>query len=1201
MYIKIIFLSLAFFCTNSIYAQVNCNQGNQDPNNNPNQETIDSNPSAKSEATAVQPVDPNEIVGTDGWMVVDSWGDTVRWVSASQSLPYTVYFENDPLMATAAAQVVTVRLRLHPLMNIADFRIGTFGFGNMVFPVEGSPLQYQTRLDLVDEMNLFVDVVAGIDITRNEAFWIFSSIDPITGIAPTESNRGFLAINDSTHIGEGFVTFSIKPSANRCHTGDTIGMQASIIFDVNEAIETNRWVNTIDAEAPVSNCTVIANEMPAYQDSIYITFSGEDDATGMAAYRLYYTENGSAFRLAGRYLAGDTAVFASQPNTTYSFFSLGEDMVSNIEPMKGEADTLFGNTSVQLLASVRPEGAGIITGTSSYILGDTANLFVQPAVGYRLLRWSEGGVPQGTDTLLTLVADQNHNLTAEMARLSYPLTVEAAEETNITVTTRTPTGNQPSYQEVRHFDTLDIHISASPCYDNVSFYLNGFPLTSDTMLVVHETVSLSSVATQQIDTGYVYDTVCRNFSYSANGYNILSSATNTSGIAIFQRSVINSSGCDSVSQLILYVKPSHTLTFVANGGEGTMPTQQICDGEESVLNSSNFTREGYFFAGWATSAGATTAQYADGGIITLTGNQTLYAVWSSNCVNRECNYVVTVCDSYMWNGELKTESGDYLRTVSSAVPGGCDSIYRLRLTVKHSSENLQQVVSCHPFTWIDGLTYYSDTTRQLSMANTVGCDSLITLQLVVTDNIYATESVTACNSYLWHGEVYTASTNLPTYTTQNADGCDSVVTLHLTINHCSTTEITACDSYTWHGTTFTTSGVYADGTDTLILTINHSTTGVDALTACDSITWHGNLYINGGNGIATYTTTNAAGCDSVTTLNLTVRHSSSSIETATACDSYTWNGTEYTASGMSTYQTVNSVGCDSVATLYLTINNSSTGTDVVAACDSYIWIDGITYTASTSTPTFTTQNAMGCDSVITLQLTILESLTSTETVTACDSFAWHGTTYTISTSTPTFTTTSTEGCDSTVTLNLTINYSTTATETATACDSYTWNGTEYTVSGTPTYQTINSVGCDSVATLYLTINYSVDTIITDTAVGSYTWNGTTYTESGSYQWQGTTINGCDSTVTLMLVVNSVGIEMVDGEGISVKVYPNPTTGWITIDADDVLSVEVFDQAGRHIATHDNTNRIDLGGLATGNYMLRIHLQRGNSIQRVILK
>jgi hypothetical protein len=46
-------------------------------------------------------------------------------------------------------------------------------------------------------------------------------------------------------------------------------------------------------------------------------------------------------------------------------------------------------------------------------------------------------------------------------------------------------------------------------------------------------------------------------------------------------------------------------------------------------------------------------------------------------------------------------------------------------------------------------------------------------------------------------------------------------------------------------------------------------------------------------------------------------------------------------------------GCDSIVTLDLTINNVVTGTDVQTACNSYTWIDGITYNASTNTPTFT--------------------------------------------------------------------------------------------------------------------------------------------------------------------------------------------------------------------------------------------------------
>lgn len=172
--------------------------------------------------------------------------------------------------------------------------------------------------------------------------------------------------------------------------------------------------------------------------------------------------------------------------------------------------------------------------------------------------------------------------------------------------------------------------------------------------------------------------------------------------------------------------------------------------------------------------------------------------------------------------------------------------------------------------------------------------------------------------------------------------------------------------------------------------------------------------------------------------------------------------------------------------------------------------------------------------------------------------------------------------------------------TATACDSFTWiDGVTYTESTqTPTFTISNALGCDSIVMLHLTINYSAETTVTDTAEGSYTWHETTYTQSGTYQWQGSTLEGCDSTVTLQLVITQVGIAPVDD--ISVTVYPNPTTGWTTIDANDVLSVEVFDQAGRHIATHDNTNCIHIGGLASGIYLYKIHLPRGISVQRVIL-
>ena len=1184
-----------------------CESGDQDSTRNDGQETIDSSAFDSTAFDQESSVDPNEIVGIDGCLFVVN-GDTVRWVSAAQRLPYTIYFENDPEQATASSQVVTVRLPLDPLMNLTDFSIGSFGFGNYVFPVEGDPLQYQTRLDLVDEMNLYVDVVAGINITTNEAFWIFSSIDPATGVAPTETDRGFLPVNDSTHAGEGYVSFSIKPKTAQCHTGDSIAAQASIVFDVNEPIETNLWVNTIDAVAPTSYCRILEGEPEPNSspqetnDSLRVVFDGTDDTTGIAAYRLYYTTNGSAYRIAGRYLSGDTAIIEQQPNVQYTFFSIAEDNVGNVEPMKNSPDTLFGSLHVSLLASVTPAGAATIEGTGTFAVGDTAHLILHPTEGYTLSRWSESGITQGTDTLLTLVADKNHTLVAEMALKQYPLTVEAAPGT--TIETSTPTGEM-----LNHFDTLSIYLSSSSCYSDVAFSLNGEPFTNDTTIIVHDSIRLSSIATAHTDTGYVYDTVCPNTAYTANGFNIIASAT-TSGTLNSQLSILNSEGCDSIAVLNLTVKPSHTLTFLPNGGIGAMPTQRICSGEDVVLNRSTFTRDGYYFAGWATHSTDTTPLFADGDITNFSSDQTLYAVWSNSCVDHITSRIVTACDSFYWHGQMLTASGTYNDSTTGTVLGGCDSIYSLHLTVKQSTQHIQQLTTCRPYTWIDGQTYATDTTRQLSMTNALGCDSLVTLQLVITDGIYTTETITACDSYTWHDSTYTASSLNSQFSTLNSVGCDSTVTLHLTINY-STTAIetaTACDSYTWHDSTYTASSLNSqfstlnsagcDSTVTLHLTINNSTTGIETITACDSYTWHDSTYtastLN-----SQFSTLNSVGCDSTVTLHLTINNSTTGTETVTACDSYTWHDSTYTASTLSPqFSTLNSVGCDSTVTLHLTINNSTTGIETVTACDSYTW-HGTTYTASTLSPQFSTLNSVGCDSTVTLHLTINNSTTGIETVTACDSYTWHGTTYTASTLSPQFSTLNSVGCDSTVTLHLTINYSTTGIETITACDSCIWHDSIYSTStSNAQFSTLNVVGCDSTVTLYLTINYSTYDTIVDSAMGCYTWQGNTYTESGQYIFESQTEAGCDSVIVLLLTITEVGIGTVDSLG-GIILYPNPTTGKVTIIADEVIKVEMFDLNGRTVATFLNTNEINIRHLPTGSYTLRITLHNGTTVKRIV--
>jgi hypothetical protein len=168
-----------------------------------------------------------------------------------------------------------------------------------------------------------------------------------------------------------------------------------------------------------------------------------------------------------------------------------------------------------------------------------------------------------------------------------------------------------------------------------------------------------------------------------------------------------------------------------------------------------------------------------------------------------------------------------------------------------------------------------------------------------------------------------------------------------------------------------------DSVHTYNVTINYSNTGSSNHTACDATTVGGQSYTASGSHNVTYT--NAAGCDSVHTYNVTILYSTTGSTSETACDSYTWNGNTYTTSGIYTGSFTNAVGCDSVHTLNLTINYSSASTENVSACVTYIWpVDGMTYTQS-GVYTHTGSNAFGCEHITTLNLTINQLPTVTAT------------------------------------------------------------------------------------------------------------------------------------------------------------------------------------------------------------------------------
>ncbi len=112
-------------------------------------------------------------------------------------------------------------------------------------------------------------------------------------------------------------------------------------------------------------------------------------------------------------------------------------------------------------------------------------------------------------------------------------------------------------------------------------------------------------------------------------------------------------------------------------------------------------------------------------------------------------------------------------------------------------------------------------------------------------------------------------------------------------------------------------------------------------------------------------------------------------DSMTACNSYTWpaNGQTYSASGLYSDTIADFTGCDSVVQLNLVISQPDSTYLPVTSCVSYTWpANGVTYTLSGE---FTTllSNTRGCDSLVYLDLIILNPDSLNQDSTACDSMS----------------------------------------------------------------------------------------------------------------------------------------------------------------------------------------------------------------------
>ena len=523
----------------------------------------------------------------------------------------------------------------------------------------------------------------------------------------------------------------------------------------------------------------------------------------------------------------------------------------------------------------------------------------------------------------------------------------------------------------------------------------------------------------------IYDTVraavCQNSEYIDDEFNIASTYTSSEGVFVFSHRYLTYDGLDSVITLVLTVA-TNAYDMSATGDVcGTLSWRgrtitESGSGRDTVFNAVEGVCDSIYIL-----------------------NVTVYHNDTADTLRN-----IEACDQYHYRNKTFTTSGLQNDTLYGAVHGICDSIFPIQLTIKHSSGKDTVAEENNSFVW-RGTTYYQTGTYYDISVNSQGCDSIDTLSIVVNhpncETQYTNISEDACDSYTWHGTTYTTSTTVR-FDTFDASYCDSIVTLTLTIKRSGTVDTFASvgnDVLTWRGKTYEYTGIYRD------------TLPVHAVNGCDSI-------------LVLYLVANHYVCEATY----------GDIYTS-ACDSYVWpsNGRTYFVSTNLRDTLRNAAGCDSVRTLHLTINYGNGANVNATACDRYSW-HGTTYTESTNTATYTTQNSLGCDSVTTLRLTIKNSVVRDTFATVSTSLTWHGSRYDANgIYRDTLATPAANGCDSIVALHLHIGEggggggcegigTRLAKDT---CDNYTWHAAMYVASGTYLYYYSNNEGCLTIDTL----------------------------------------------------------------------------------------------------------------------------------------
>ena len=334
--------------------------------------------------------------------------------------------------------------------------------------------------------------------------------------------------------------------------------------------------------------------------------------------------------------------------------------------------------------------------------------------------------------------------------------------------------------------------------------------------------------------------------------------------------------------------------------------------------------------------------------------------------------------------------------------------------------------------------------------------------------------------------------------------------------------------------------------------------------------------------------TNIEGSSYSNAVRISVHESNSSFTTVVSCEPYEWNGQTYDESG--SYQTTldNHWGCDSIATLNLTVNHNVEHHFTYVGCGNYEWNGQLYSESGLYQQLFPAAN--GCDSLVTLNLVLNDAYNIALDTTVCEIFVWNGHEYTQSGQyEQTFI--ASNDCDSIVSMNLVVEQhlepipEIAGLQTIFVSNEFVQNEYRYYIDSVP-FATHYEWTCEKP-------DWIVDASGTHCTLMTTT-PGTTTLKVRAW-------NSC-GYVEQEILIYAGYYGMDDSLALPVRVFPNPANDKVFIEAEEIISVRLYDIHGQCLIKKEGINsdtmEISINNLASSIYTIEILTEQGRVIRKL---